>query len=71
MMAIETHLDLDTLTIKLIGRLKAAKEWYNLYDSSSGRALAGPNLTEDELAPWRHVLCHGSNSLLIEAQVAI
>jgi hypothetical protein len=50
MMAIETHLDLDILTKELIGRLKTAKEWYNLYGSSSGGALAGLNLTEDELA---------------------
>jgi hypothetical protein len=42
MMAIETLLDLDTLSLEeLIGRLKAMEERYDLDCSSNGRSLAG------------------------------
>lgn len=48
-MAIETLLDLDTLSVEeLIGRLKAAEEQYD-FGSGGGGSTASLNLTEDEL----------------------
>lgn len=48
-MAIESLLDIDTLSVEeLIGRLKTAEEQYDLSGSGSG-ASAGLNMTEDEL----------------------
>lgn len=50
MMAIETFLGLDTLSAEeLIRRFKAAEEWYNPDASNGDGALAGLNLTVDEL----------------------
>lgn len=48
-MAIETLLDLDTLSVEdLIGRLKAAEERFGL-NGGGGGTMASLNLTEDEL----------------------
>ncbi|XP_066387635.1 uncharacterized protein [Miscanthus floridulus] len=48
-MAIETLLDLDTLSVEeLIGRLKAAEERYD-FGGGGGGSAASLNLTEDEL----------------------
>jgi hypothetical protein len=50
MMAIETLLDLDQMSVEeLIGRLKAAEEGYGLNGGGGGGSLACLNLTEDEL----------------------
>jgi hypothetical protein len=63
-MAIKTLLDLDTLSVELIGRLKASEERYDLGGNSGGKALAILNLTEDELLAhvmsWLQLPSNGS-----------
>jgi hypothetical protein len=49
-MMIKTLLNLKTLSMKeLVGKLKAKEEQYDLGGSNGGEALAGLNLTENEL----------------------
>lgn len=49
MMAIEILLDLNTLSVELIEKLKVVEERHDLDGNNNGRALASLNLTKDEL----------------------
>jgi hypothetical protein len=48
-MAIEILLDLNTLSVELIEKLKVVEERHDLDGNNNGRALASLNLTKDEL----------------------